>query len=98
MLWKFSHINGVRVYVLLFVCRIVEKYHGFLAFVLFVQIVQSVIVFSMTLIILLTTNKGPVYFANKLIYLIALLYEMAVLCYLGNEIYFSVNFSFYFFD
>lgn len=73
--------------------RIVEQYHGFLASVLFIQIVQSVVVFSMTLIILITANKGAVYFANKLTYLIALLYEMAMFCYLGNEIYFSVRSS-----
>lgn len=75
-----------------FVCfRIVNQYHGFLSFVLFVQILQSVIVFSMTLYIIITANNGAVYIANKLTYLVALLYETAMFCYLGNEIYYSVR-------
>lgn len=70
--------------------RIVDKYHEFLAFVLFVQIGQSVILFSVTLIVLITSEIGSVYFINKLIYLLVMLYEMAIFCYLGNEIHYSV--------
>lgn len=68
-----------------------DTYHAVLSSVLFFQIGQSVIVLSVTVTSLTQTEIGSVAFFNQIGYLLILLYEMGIFCYLSNEISFSVG-------
>lgn len=76
-----------------FVLSIVDAYHVVLSSVLFFQIGQSVIVLSVTVTSITQTEIGSVAFFNQVGFLLVMLYEMGVFCYLSNEISFSVGFT-----
>lgn len=74
-----------------FVLRIVDTCHVVLSSVLFFQIGQSVIVLSVTVTSIIQTEIGSVAFFNQIGFLLVMLYEMGVFCFLSNEISFSVG-------
>lgn len=74
-------------------CRHIEEFHKFFGAILFIQIFESVVGLSVTLSLLLFNDflSDVINFVLKVVCTSGQIFEIAIFCYLGNEIYTSVS-------
>lgn len=68
----------------------VQKFENIFNLALFVQIGQSVLVYSMLTVLMTQMEMASTAFLSKLCHLAAMILEMGVLCFFSNEILYSV--------
>lgn len=77
---------------IMFKNRQIQMFHGIFSTTLFLQIAQSAIVLAITIVSMATTSFDVSVLMGKSIYLVLLLANNALFCYLGNDVYYEVRF------